>query len=60
MTAYPDIFRGWQRGAGMSGNWPVRVSGGTVPGADFAVHQTWKGTCEMHVAAALDQAPGLR
>jgi hypothetical protein len=44
VTAYPNIFRGWQWGVGTSGNWPVRVSDDHMPRADFAVHQTWKGT----------------
>jgi Glycosyl hydrolase family 12 len=44
VTAYPNIFRGWQWGVGTSGNWPVRVSDDNMPRADFAVHQTWKGT----------------
>jgi hypothetical protein len=29
---------------GTSGNWPVRVADDNMPLADFAVHQTWKGT----------------
>jgi hypothetical protein len=40
VTAYPNIFRGWQWGVGTSGNWPVMVSGDSMPRADFAVHQT--------------------
>jgi hypothetical protein len=44
VTAYPNIFRGWQWGVGTSGNWPVRVADDNMPRADFAVHQTWKGT----------------
>jgi hypothetical protein len=44
VTAYPNVFRGWQWGIGTNGNWPVKVSGDNTPRADFAVHQTWKGT----------------
>jgi Glycosyl hydrolase family 12 len=44
VTAYPNIFRGWQWGVGTSGAWPVRVAADGAPRADFAVHQTWNGT----------------
>jgi hypothetical protein len=51
VTACPNIFRGWQRGAGTSGNWPARVAGDGMPRADLAARQTWKGTCD----ASLDR-----
>ena len=44
VTAYPNVFRGWQWGVGTGGAWPVRVSAAGTPRADFAVRQTWKGT----------------
>jgi Glycosyl hydrolase family 12 len=44
VSAYPNIFRGWQWGVGTSGAWPVEVSADGAPRADFAVHQTWNGT----------------
>ena len=44
MTAYPNIFRGWQWGIGTKGDWPIKVSADNKPRADFTVHQTWKGT----------------
>lgn len=44
VTAYPNIFRGWQWGIGTNGPWPVRVSGAGTPRVAFSVRQTWKGT----------------
>jgi hypothetical protein len=44
VTAYPNIFRGWQWGIGTKGGWPIKVSADNAPKADFTVHQTWKGT----------------
>jgi hypothetical protein len=44
VTAYPNIFRGWQWGIGTKGNWPIKISADNMPRADFTVHQTWKGT----------------
>jgi hypothetical protein len=44
VTAYPNIFRGWQWGIGTNGNWPIRVSADDMPRADLTVRQTWKGT----------------
>jgi hypothetical protein len=44
VTAYPNIFRGWQWGVGTSGDWPVEVSADNLPRADLTVSQTWKGT----------------
>jgi len=44
VTAYPNIFRGWQWGIGTNGPWPVKVSADHMPRADFTVRQTWKGT----------------
>ena len=44
VSAYPNVFRGWQWGVGTNGPWPIRVSAAGTPRADFAVRQTWKGT----------------
>jgi Glycosyl hydrolase family 12 len=44
VTAYPNIFRGWQWGIGTKGRWPVKVSADHMPRVDLTVHQTWKGT----------------
>jgi Glycosyl hydrolase family 12 len=44
VTAYPNIFRGWQWGIGTKGNWPVRLSADNAPRADLTISQTWKGT----------------
>jgi hypothetical protein len=44
VTAYPNIFRGWQWGIGTRGGWPVRVSADSMPRADLAISQTWTGT----------------
>lgn len=44
VTAYPNIFRGWQWGIGTNGRWPLKVSADNMPRADFTVRQTWKGT----------------
>ena len=44
VSAYPNIFRGWQWGIGTKGDWPIKVSADNKPRADFTVHQTWKGT----------------
>jgi glycosyl hydrolase family 12 len=43
VTAYPNIFRGWQWGIGTKGSWPIKVSADNAPRADFTVHQTWRG-----------------
>lgn len=44
VTAYPNIFRGWQWGIGTTGSWPIKVADDDMPRADLTVHQTWKGT----------------
>jgi len=44
VTAYPNIFRGWQWGVGTNGAWPLRISDAGTPRADFSVQQTWRGT----------------
>src|SRR5947209_16581651 len=36
VSAYPNIFRGWQWGAGTNGPWPVKVSDAGAPRADFS------------------------
>ena len=47
VTAYPNIFRGWQWGIGTKGNWPIMVSADNMPRADLTVSQTWKGTYDV-------------
>lgn len=32
VTAYPNVFRGWQWGVGTNGAWPLRVSDAGTPG----------------------------
>ncbi len=49
VTAYPEIFRGWQWGIGTNGDWPVRVSADNVPRADLRVSQTWEGTYDASI-----------
>lgn len=44
VSAYPNIFRGWQWGVGTNGEWPIRVSADNSPSVDLTVSQTWKGT----------------
>lgn len=44
VTAYPNIFRGWQWGIGTKGAWPIKVSADGTPRADLTVTNTWKGT----------------
>jgi hypothetical protein len=44
VSAYPNIFRGWQWGVGTKGAWPMRISADGMPRADLAVTNTWRGT----------------
>jgi hypothetical protein len=44
VSAYPNIFRGWQWGIGTKGAWPIKVSADGAPRADLAVTNTGRGT----------------
>jgi Glycosyl hydrolase family 12 len=57
VTAYPNIFRGWQWGIGTKGRWPIRLSADNMPRADFTVRQTWKGTYDASLDAWFSTYP---